>query len=314
MTRRSWLLFSAVGFLWGVPYLLIKVAIRSLDPSFLVFARTTASSLVLLPIVLYRRELGPVMRKWRPLAAYTFAELALPWLLLSTAEQHISSSLAGLLLAAVPIVGALLARLWGHRERLSGTRVAGLAVGIIGVGALVGLDVRAHDALSFVEMAVVVVCYSTGPMIFARHLGGLPPLGVVAGSLILTAVSYVPAAIWQAPTHTPSASVIWSIVGLIAVTVSGFLCFFALINAAGAARATVTTYVNPAVALVLGVVFLNERFTLGAGIGFAFILSGSYLSTRREGALVLPDPTAVNPHTDATARPSSLGAPSAESP
>ena len=282
MTRRGWLLFAALGVLWGLPYLLIKIAVRDLTPGFLVFARTGAAAVVLVPVVLARGELMVVLRRWRPLLAYTFVELALPWILLATAEQHLSSSLSGLLIAAVPIAGALLARTSSERERFGAARLAGLAMGIVGVAALVGLDVRADDGLSFLEMAIVVVGYAIGPRIFARHLADLPSLGVVAASLIVTALCYLPAAFLAAPARWPHSSVLWSVVGLVLVTAVGFSFFFALITEAGAARATVITYLNPAVAVVLGVAFLSERFTLGDAIGFAFILGGSYLSTRRE--------------------------------
>jgi drug/metabolite transporter (DMT)-like permease len=209
-------------------------------------------------------------------------EVAAPWFLLSDAEQRISSSLTGLLLAATPSFGAVLAWATGGDDRLDRRRVAGLAVGFVGVFALVGLDVRANDLTAVGEVLLVAVGYATGPTIISRKLSTLPSLGVVVASLAITALVYAPIGIVQLPSSLPSPSVLLAVAVLgVVATAFGFVVFFALIREVGSARATVITYLSPAVALALGVAILNEPFTLGIALGFVLIVLGSVLATRR---------------------------------
>lgn len=282
MTRRGWILFGVMGVIWGIPYLLIKVAVGDLSPASLVFLRTTTGALVLLPIAARRGAISPLLAHWRWLLVYTVVEVAIPWMLLSDAETHISSSLAGLLVAAVPFVGALLALLTGRDDRLDARRMAGLLVGFVGVAALVGFDLSGGNLGAVGEIALVTVGYALGPMIIARRLRGLRPVGVVATSLALTAVAYAPVGVLQLPSHAPSLKVVLAVATLgVVCTALAFILFFALIAEVGPVRATVITYVNPAIALLLGVLILGEPFTAGAGVGFALILAGSFLATRR---------------------------------
>ncbi len=294
LTRRGWLLFGALGILWGIPYLLIKVAVAEISPAALVFLRTAIGTGLLLPLV-PRAQLRPLLRRWRPLVAFTVVELAIPWFLLSDAERRLSSSFCGLMIAAVPLVGAVMALLTGHDERLDGRRLIGLLVGLGGVVALLGIDVSRGDTLAVVEVAVVVVGYATGPLIVSRHLANVPSLGVVTASLALCAVGYAPVALAQLPPAIPPAPVVAAIAALgILCTAIAFVVFFQLIAEAGPVRATVVTYVNPAVAVALGVALLRERFTVGTAAAFVLILGGSFLATRparggRAGA-VAPSP------------------------
>src|SRR3954451_12278608 len=301
MSRRGWLLFATMGLIWGVPYLLIKVAVGSMPPASLVFYRTAIAALLLVPVAATRGQLRPLLSKWKPLLAYTVAELAIPWLLLSNAERRLSSSLSGLLIAAVPLVGAVLGWATGG-ERLGPRRITGLLVGLGGVAALVGLDLGRGDVSALLQMAVVAVGYAVGPWILARHLSDLPGLGVVAASLGLTALGYLPAAIVQLPGHWPPANVITSVLILaVLCTAIAFLLFFMLIDEVGPLRATVITYLNPAVAVALGVLLLHEPFTVGIVVGFALVLAGSVLATHR---------TPVNsPVADKTPTPATPAAP-----
>jgi drug/metabolite transporter (DMT)-like permease len=282
LSRRGALLFAAMCVIWGIPYLMIRVAVRELAPVTLVFLRTGLAALLLVPLAARRRELRPLLAPWRPILAYTAIEVALPWFLLSHAETKLTSSLTGLLIAAVPLVGALIVSLSGERERLGGRRWLGLLVGLCGVAAIVGLDLGHVDAVALVEIALVAVCYAVGPIILARYLNAAPPLGVVAASLALTAVAYAPLAAIRWPGRMPSAHVVESVVGLAVVcSAAAFLLFFALIAEVGPVRATVITYVNPAVAAVVGVLLLNEHLTAGMLLGFALVLAGSVLATGR---------------------------------
>ncbi|MDX6285723.1 MAG: hypothetical protein QOG53_1208 [Frankiales bacterium] len=280
MSRRGWLLFALMCVIWGVPYLLIRVAVRDFSPGTLVFARCTPAVLLLLPWAIYRGALRGLLPYWRPLALYTAIEVALPWLLLADAEQKLPSSLTGLMLGATPLAGAALSYLLREGDRLDVRRLLGLLLGFAGVVTLVGVDVSG-DLGAVGEVVVVAVCYATGPLIIVRRLAHLPSIGVVIVSLALTAVAYAPYGLTHWPSHI-SAKAGWSIIGLSVVcTAAAFLVFFALIAEVGPTRAVVITYVNPVVAIALGVVLLNEDLTLGLAVGTPLVLLGSILATAK---------------------------------
>lgn len=298
MTRRGWTLFITMCVVWGIPYLLIKVAVRDIAPVTLVFLRTAAGALLLLPLAVRRASLAPLLRHWRVLVVYTIVEVAVPWWLLADAEQRLTSSLTGLLIAAVPLIGALLLWVLGDADRLDGRRLIGLLAGLAGVGALLGLDVAGGDAGAVAEIGAVTVGYAVGPLIIARRLLGVPALGVVTASLVLTAAAYLPLAATHVPARVPPPAALASL-GVLAVvcTAVAFLVFFELIATVGPARATVFIYVNPAVAVLLGAGLLHEPLTAGTGAGFVLILGGCFLATRPgrdrpPPAAVAPEPTA----------------------
>jgi drug/metabolite transporter (DMT)-like permease len=294
LTRRSALLFGAMCVIWGIPYLLIRVAVRDLSPSMLVLSRTALAALLLLPLAAARGELRPILRCWPALLAFAAIEIAVPWVLLAAAEQRVSSSLTGLLIAAVPLVGAVIAWRTGGRERLGGASAVGLLLGLVGVAAIVGLDVHGVSPVALLEIAAVAVCYAVGPVVLQRGLAHLPALGVIALALAVTALAYVPAAVLAAPGRWPRTSVDLSVVALAVVcTAVAFVLFFALIAEIGPVRATVITYVNPAVAAVVGVAVLGERFTLGMGVGFALVLAGSVLATRPPRPAQITEPEGI---------------------
>lgn len=282
MTRRGLLLFAAMCVIWGTPYLLIRVAVGELSPAALVFFRTAVAALILMPVVIARGGLRGIGARWFPLVAFAAVEIGIPWLLLASAEQKISSSLAGLLISAVPLVATLIAPLFGNRDWIGGTGVVGLLVGMAGVAAIVGFDLRASAPIALVEMGLVAISYAVGPAILSRFLTGMPSVSVIGISLTLCALAYAPVAIFQWPHAVPSVPVLASIATLAVVcTAVAFLLFFALIAEVGPVRSTVITYVNPAVAAVLGVTVLRESFTLGMGLGFVLVIAGSVLATRR---------------------------------
>lgn len=282
MTRRGLLLFVAMCLIWGIPYLFIRIAVSEITPATLVFLRTSVATIVLLPIAVRRGGFRELFDKWRPLVIFALIEIGIPWLSISNAEQQISSSLAGLLVSAVPLVGVIIAPVFGNREKIGPLNLAGLLLGLVGVAAIVGLDLRATGWVPLVEMAAVVVCYAAGPAILARHLSGLPAVSVTAAALAFCAVVYAPLAALHWPRTIPSAGVLESVAVLALIcSALGFLIFFALIAEIGPVRATVITYINPAVAAVAGIVVLHENFTLGMGVGFILVLAGSTLATRR---------------------------------
>lgn len=280
MTRRGIALFVLMSVVWGLPYLLIKVAVRDLTPATVVGARTAVGALVLLPWALRQGQLRPLLRAWKPLLAYTIAELAIPWWLLSDAERRLPSSLSGLLIATVPLISVILAALTGHSDRLDRRGLAGLGIGLAGVMALLGLDVGTGDLGAVGMVGLVAVGYAIGPLLASRYFGHLPSLSLAAVSLTLVAVVYAPLAVWQRPAHWPPGTVVAAVLLLgLLCTALAFVAFFELIKEVGSTRATFITYVNPAVAVILGVVLLGEQFTPGTGLGFVLILAGCWLSS-----------------------------------
>jgi len=281
VSRRGWWLFAAMSLIWGVPYLLIKVADGGVAPPVLVLARVAIGAALLLPLAIRRRELAPLLPYWRWLVLFALVEIITPWLLLSEAETRLSSSLSGLLIASVPILVAVIGRLTGGQDRLTPVRWAGLLIGLGGVGLLVAGNGTRGDAGSVAEVLGVALCYSIGPLIAARKLSELPSLGMTAACLAFAAVVYAPIAAVTWPQVRPSATVLASLAGLAVVcTAVAFVLFFALIGEVGPARASVITYVNPAVAVALGILALGERLTTTMAVAFVLILGGSVLATR----------------------------------
>ncbi len=282
MSRRGWALFISLGVIWGLPYLLIKVGVESLSPFVVVFARVFIGAAILLPIAFFTGQLSKLKGHWRWVFIFAIVEMTFTFLALTWAEQRISSSLAALLISTVPLTAAIIARAMGLDSRLSGMRLVGLGVGFAGVAALVGLDVSGGDLLSVAAISITVLGYALGPIIVDRKLSSAPSVAVIAASLTINALIYAPFAWLTWPTEPVPAIAWWSIVALGAVCTAGaFIIFFALIAEVGPARTTVITYVNPGVAVILGVLILGEPLTPGIVIGFPLVLAGSFLATRR---------------------------------
>jgi drug/metabolite transporter (DMT)-like permease len=281
VSRRGWLMFAGMSLIWGLPYLLIKIAVGGVPVPVLVLARVSVGAALLVPIALRQGQFGALRPHWRWLAAFAAVEIIVPWFLLSAAETRLSSSLSGLLVASVPIIAAVLAWLTRGGDRPSAVRWAGLLIGLGGVALLAGPGLAGGDAGSVAEVLAVAVCYAIGPLIASRKLSALPPLGMTAACLAAATVVYAPAAALDWPASMPSGAVLAALAGLgVVCTALAFLLFFRLIAEVGPARATVITYVNPAVAVALGVSVLGERLTPAMVAAFALILGGSVLATR----------------------------------
>jgi drug/metabolite transporter (DMT)-like permease len=290
MSRRGWALFLAMSVIWGVPYLLIKVAVDEVSPVVVVFARCVIGAALLLPWTIAKGQLRPALRHWRALLLFTALEMALPWLLLSYAEQTLSSSLTGLLVATVPFVAALAALLVGEEERLTPIRLVGMGIGVVGIVVLLGLDIEGVNLPALLAVALTVVGYATAPLVISRALPEVPGTAASSLALFITAAVYVPFAVPrldQVADASPPALV--SLVGLGAIcTALALALFFALIREVGPQRALVITFVNPAVAVLLGVWLLGEPFTLGIALGLPLVLAGCVLATRRSPVRTRP--------------------------
>ena len=280
MSSRGWVLFGLMSVIWGVPYLMIKVAVDGVSVPVLAFARTAVGAAVLLPLALRGGQFAVLRRHWRPLLAFAALEILVPWFLLSDAERHLTSSMSGLLIAASPIIAVIVGKLTGSGERLSPLRWAGLAVGLGGVAVLAAPELTGGDPWSITEVLLTATCYGIAPLIVTRRLGDVPALPMTAVCLALAALVYAPPAVLTWPTAVPGATVLVAIGGLAVIcTALAFIVFFALIREAGTSRALVFTYVNPAVAVSAGVVLLGEPLTPAIIASFGLILGGSVLAT-----------------------------------
>jgi drug/metabolite transporter (DMT)-like permease len=291
VTRRAWIAFAACSILWGIPYFFIKVAVDDLPAVFVAWARIALAAAILLPVAWHQGALRGVWERRRYVVAFGLIEIAGPFTLIPLGERHLSSSLAAILIAAVPLTVALLAVRFVPAERVHGARLAGLFVGLAGVVLLVGIDVagRGSELLGALCILGATVGYAAGPMIASVTLTDLPPIAPVAGALAVSTVVLAPLAALSPPGGGVPFKAWGSVVVLgIACTAIAMVVFFVLLTEAGPSRASIITYVNPVVAVALGVAFLGESLGAASVAGLVLILAGSYVSTG--GSRRAPEP------------------------
>jgi len=281
MSARGWALFAAVSVIWGMPYLFIKIAVDDgLTPGFVAWSRVALAAVVLLPLALRTGALRGLPLGW--LVAFATFEIAIPFPLIGFGEQRISSSLAAILIAALPLVVAFMALRFDHAERPTPTRLMGMLIGLGGVAALVGIDIggRGDELIGAGAVLIATVGYAAGPLIVKRQLSGADPLGPVTAAMVIASIMLLPFGIGDFPRSAPPTEALVAVIvlGLVCSAVA-FILFFRLIAEVGPSRATVITYVNPIVALALGVAVLGESVTAGAIAGLLLILAGSWLAT-----------------------------------
>jgi drug/metabolite transporter (DMT)-like permease len=280
---RAWGAFAALGIIWGLPYFFIKLSVQELAPVVVAFARVALAALILLPIAWRRGALRSLGKHTAAICAFAVVEFVIPFSVISIGERWISSSVTGILIAMVPLSIALIQRFFGVHERLGTWRVLGLGLGFVGVAALLGFG-TISGPLGWAGVACMLIAtlgYAIGPLIIQRHLKGIDPYGPLAASLaVASAVLFVPA-ILSLPAQVPTMLALESIAILgVVCTALAMLLMFYLVGHAGASRAAVITYINPAVAALLGVWLLDERLGLGGILAFVLILLGSWLATR----------------------------------
>jgi len=284
VTKRGWVLFAAMSVIWGVPYLFIKIAVdHGIPPVTLAWVLIAMAALLLLALA-YRAGTLPSLRgSWRWLALYGVVEISIPFPMIGFGEERVASSLAAIVISSVPLVGAVLAMRFDHSERPTPVRAFGLLLGFGGVIALVGIDVAGNGAelLGTGAIFVAAVGYAIGPMVIKHRLGALDPRATMGASLAIAAVVLAPAAALDHPDRVPSAGAIGAVLVLgLVCTALAFVIFSRLIVEVGSGRATVITYVNPVIALAVGLAVLGERPGAGAILGLILILSGSWMATR----------------------------------
>lgn len=264
---------------WGIPYLLIRVAVRQLDPGVLVFLRTAPAAALLLPVVYLRRQIGDLRANFFWIVAFGVIEFGIPWYLMATAEKHITSSLTSLLICAVPLFSVIAQRIRRTEEHITPRRLVGLAIGAIGVALLVGLGIRGGSLQWIVLVLIICVGYTIGPIILVTKLSHVSGVAIVAGATAFVAIAWIPWTIAHWPHHVNSET--WSSVAILSIvcTAGAFLTFFELTKEIGSTRSVVVTYVNTALAVFLGIMFLREPLTVGILFGFPLVLAGSIFAT-----------------------------------
>ena len=283
MSARGWAAFAAMSAIWGIPYLFIKIAVDDgLSPAFVSWVRVLMAAVVLLALARRAGALGSLRGRWRWVAIYAVAEIALPFPLIAAGEQRVASSLAAIVIACVPLLVALIALRVDPTERPTGLRLAGLLTGLAGVVVLVGVDVAGStDELIGVGLiGLAAAGYAVGPMVLKAHLGDMDPRAAMGASLGVATLVLTPFALAAPPTEMPTSESLLAlaVLGLVC-TALAFVIFSVLITEVGPSRALVITYINPVVAVALGVAILGEQPGAGAVAGLLLILAGSWLST-----------------------------------
>jgi drug/metabolite transporter (DMT)-like permease len=287
--------------LWGIPYLLIRVAVRNLDPGVLVLGRTAPAAFLLLPIVGTRRQFRVMIQNLKWIAVFGAVEFGAPWYLMATAEKHITSALTSLLICAVPLISVVAQLIRRTEDRIDPGRVVGLVIGALGVAFLVGLDLGGGSIKWIGLMMIICLGYTIGPIILATKLTHVPGFVVVAGATALVALCWIPWSIAHWPTHFSAETLSCVAVLSLACTAAAGVTFFELVKEVGSTRSVVVTYLNTALAVVLGVIGLHEPLTVGIMVGFPLVLVGSIFATGKRAPL--PSPADGTPRTRALRRP-----------
>ena len=293
MPRSALALFLAVGVAWGIPYYFIAIATSSFSTPSIVWLRVTIGALLLLPIVIRRRELMSTLRHWRGALLFAALEMVGPWWLITEAERSTASSLAGLMMTTIPFIAAFITGTFlGDRAARHPATITGLVIGFLGVFSLVGIDALtgAIDLIPVLMLAISAVCYAIAPIVAGRTMPNVSGLSLSAVSLAMVSIIYAPFATFTLPTDiaaqpTAEAWIAVLVLGSVSSALA-FVLFFALIKHVGPRRATLITYVNLLVATVLGIVFLAEPITTGILIGFPLVVVGSYLAGRTRAEYV----------------------------
>ena len=288
MSRKSALIFGLVGFLWGIPYLFIKVAVdeeTGYSPAIVVFGRVLIGAAILIPLALKDRSIFAALRGGKYVAFYALLEMVIPWILIGTAEQKISSGLAGLLIASVPIWSNLITYLQGDQEALEKNRIIGIGVGFIGVVLIVGIEslTGSSDPLSIVMVIIAAIAYAYAVIMIRQKLPDVSGIAINGVAMAMTAIFYLPFTIALWPDHSVAPEATYSVIALgIFSTGIAFVFFFTLLDDIGATRASMVTYWNTAIAVVLGIMILSEPLTAGIAIGLPLVMFGSWLVNRRQ--------------------------------
>src|SRR5688500_5862420 len=286
MSRRSVALLLTLSAFWGASYLFIKVGLDDgMSPWAVVSSRTALAALVLVPLALHRDVLRSLRGRFGPVLVLSFVQVAGPLSLIALGEEHISSSLAGILVASAPIFTFLLAFALTGEQRANATGLVGVAIGIVGVAMLLGVDAGGGpDALLGGLMVVTAAFgYAVAAWYLKRNLAGVEPVATVAGTQLVAALALLPLGLTHIPSDAPGIDAIGSILTLgVVCTGFAFVIFHSLVASDGPARASLVGYIAPVFSISYGVVLLDESFTALTAVGLVLILGGSWLAAGGE--------------------------------
>ena len=292
MSRKSWIIFGVVGFLWGIPYLLIKVAVADIPPPLIVAGRTLIGAVILIPIAIRSNTFKDALRGIKYVLPYAFLEMIGPWILIANAEKEISSGLAGLLVATVPIFAAIFTSMRGDHSVWQPTRIFGLVIGFIGIVALVGIESisGSTNPKAIAMMILASILYAYAVLMVTSNLPGVDGVAINGLAMAITCLFYLPISFAMWPSNPVSMNAIWALIALgVFSTAIAFILFFIVVVEIGVARGSLTTYINTAVAVVLGIIILSEPITLGIIVGLPLVLFGSYLASRKSSLIVIAE-------------------------
>ena len=290
MSRKGWALFALVGVLWGVQYLFMKVAVEELSTPVIVFSRLLIGAAVLVPLALYEKTLRPALKYWKYIALYAVAEMVIPWTLITNAQKDLSSGVVALLVATVPIWATLFAHHTGDSTAAHRTRIFGIALGLIGIVFLVGIETLNDfgNMRALIQVLIASASYAYAVNMITRKAPETSGVAINGIAMALSTIIFAPFALTHLPTKTPSSEAILATIGLgVICTAFAFWVFFIVLKEIGAARASLVVYPNTAVAVVLGIFLLDEQLTLAIAIGLPMVLLGSYFASRKPSAPVI---------------------------
>lgn len=290
MSRKGWALFALVGVLWGVPYLFMKVAVDELATPVIVFARLFIGAVVLIPLALSQKAIRSALQFWPYIALYAILEMVIPWSLITNAQKDLSSGVVALLVATVPIWATLFAHHTGDSTAAHRTRIFGIAIGLVGIAFLVGFETLndVGNIQALVQVLIASVSYAYAVNMITRKAPGVSGIAINGLAMLLSTVIFAPFALTHLPTETPSSNAVLATIGLgVICTAFAFWVFFLVLDEIGAARASLVVYPNTAVAVILGIFFLDEKITLAIGIGLPLVLIGSYFASRKPATPVI---------------------------
>lgn len=290
MSRRGWGLFSLVGLLWGVPYLFMKVAVEELATPVIVFSRVLIGALVLIPLAVYKKNFVPALKYWKYILLYSILEMVIPWTLITNSQRDLSSGVVALLVATVPIWATFFAHYSGDTTAAHRTRVFGIGIGLVGIALIVGIESISdvNNIFSLISVLVAAFSYAWAVNMITSKAPGISGVAINGIAMAMSTVIFAPFAFSQLPASAPSTEAVLSTIGLgVICTAIAFWIFFKVLDEIGAARASLVVYPNTAIAVVLGILLLDEQLTLAIAIGLPLVLIGSYYASRKPVAPVI---------------------------
>jgi drug/metabolite transporter (DMT)-like permease len=284
--RAYWPMILLLAAMWGASYLFIKVTVEDIPPAAMTELRVLLAGLLLLAYLAGRMTLSGALAElraaWRTCLVLGVINGALPMTLVAWGETHIDSSIAGIAQSTVPIFTFILAARFLPHERVGPLRIAGVALGFVGVAVLAGFDADASWWVVAGTLAVVLssLSYASGGVYGQLRVRAVPGPVLATGSMLSAAVVLAPLALADPPREVPGPTALAGLLGLILIpTFAGQLLLFRVLRIHGSRKLSIVTYLMPAFAVVYGAVLLDEAISGAMLVGFALIMLGAALAS-----------------------------------